>query len=289
MIEEDINDDLRFRTIYIAEIFITEDERGMVDSMLRKFYLPARTVMLKFGEANLPKNLKDKAKSYPHEEVPILHLVMPNEEFGIAKGNKGKVVRIVGAVGDNPLIATASYEDDANSANTLGITNETIPNDDFGYVITEGTLLGIDTSAFTVGQLLYLGATGSIIGTAPVAPLHAVRLGQVLRVQLNAGSMYVRIDNGYEIGELHDVRDTTTTGSYGDLLVKSGSIWVNSKQLTGSYGLTGSLQATSFTGSLFGTSSFATSASYAGNASNATSASYALSASYAMSASDIPG
>ena len=90
LIEEDINDDLRFRTIYIAEIFITEDERGMVDSLLRKFYLPARTVSLKFGEQNLPKNLKDKAKSYPYEEVPILHLVMPNEEFRIAKGNKGK-------------------------------------------------------------------------------------------------------------------------------------------------------------------------------------------------------
>jgi hypothetical protein len=90
LIEEDVNDDLRFRTIYIAEIFITEDERGMVDSLLRKFYLPARTVSLKFGEQNLPKNLKDKAKSYPYEEVPILHLVMPNEEFKIAKGNKGK-------------------------------------------------------------------------------------------------------------------------------------------------------------------------------------------------------
>ena len=50
LIEEDVNDDLRFRTIYIAEIFITEDERGMVDSLLRKFYLPARTVSLKFGE-----------------------------------------------------------------------------------------------------------------------------------------------------------------------------------------------------------------------------------------------
>ncbi len=48
--------------------------------------------------------------------------------------------------------------------------------------------------------------------------------------------------------------------SYGDLLVKSGSIWINSKQLTGSYGLTGSLTATSFTGSLLGT---AATASYA--------------------------
>jgi len=191
-----------------------------------------------------------------------------------AQINKGKVVRIVGAVGDNPLIATASYQDDNNSANTLGITYQNIPNDDFGYVITEGTLLGVNTNAFTAGQLIYLGATGSIIGTAPVAPLHAVRLGEVLRVQLNNGSIYVRVDNGYELGELHDVKDTSTTSSYGDLLVKSGSVWINSKQLSGSYGLTGSLNATSFTGSLLGTSSYAT------QALNATTASYVATASY---------
>lgn len=158
-----------------------------------------------------------------------------------AQINKGRVVRISGATGDNALIATASYESDGLSANTLGITNQDIPNDSFGYVMTEGTLIGINTDTFSAGQLLYLGATGSIIGTAPVAPLHAVRLGQVLRVQTNNGSMYVRIDNGYELGELHDVVDTTTTSSFGDLLVKSGSVWINSKQLTGSYGLTGSL------------------------------------------------
>lgn len=198
--------------------------------------------------------------------------------------NKGTVVRISGAVGDNPLIATASYTDDFNSANTLGITNENIANDRFGYVMTEGKLLGIDTSNFTVGQLLYLGATGSITGSAPLAPLHAVRLGQVLRVQLNNGSMYVRIDNGYELGELHDVLDTTTTSSYGDLLVKSGSIWISSKQLTGSYGLTGSLQATSFTGSLQGTASWAQSASQAISSSIAISSSYALTASFALNA-----
>jgi hypothetical protein len=211
-----------------------------------------------------------------------------------AQINKGRVVRISGATGDNALISTASYESDGLSANTLGITNQDIPNDSFGYVITEGTLIGINTNAFSAGQLLYLGAAGSIIGTAPIAPLHAVRLGQVLRVQTNNGSMYVRIDNGYELGELHDVVDTTTTSSYGDLLVKSGSVWINSKQLTGSYGLTGSLNATSFTGSLLGTSSYTTSASQAISSSFATNASsslstisssYALTASYAVSAS----
>jgi len=204
--------------------------------------------------------------------------------------SKGIVVHITasGNSSDIPRVITASYENDSNSANTLGIANETIANGAEGFVMTEGVLKGIDTSTFTSGQLIYLGATGSIIGTAPVAPLHAVRLGQVVREQSNNGSIYVRIDNGYELGELHDVRDTTTTSSYGDLLVKSGSIWINSKQLTGSYGLTGSLTATSFTGSLFGTASYATqalSASYILNAVSASYATQALSSSFALTAS----
>lgn len=206
-----------------------------------------------------------------------------------AQINKGVVVRISGATGDNALISTASYETDGVSANTLGITRENIANDSFGYVLTEGTLLGISLDpalGYTAGQLLYLGANGTITGSAPIAPLHSVRLGQVLRAQQNNGSMYVRIDNGYELGELHDVRDTTTTSSRGDLLVKSGSVWINSRQLTGSYGLTGSLNATSFTGSLFGTASWSENAITASfvTASNVvgtvTSASYAVSASF---------
>jgi len=220
--------------------------------------------------------------------------------------NKGLVVRITGSnnASDIPRIVTASYENDNNSANTLGITAENISNGSTGYVITEGVLTGINTTAFISGQLIYLGATGSITGSAPRAPLHAVRLGEVVREQSNNGSIYVRIDNGYELGELHDVVDDTTTGSYGDLLIKSGSVWTNSKNLTGSYTLSGSLStndgitaitinATSVTASLFGTSSWANqavTASYV-TASNVygpfgsnsiLSSSYALTASYAL-------
>jgi hypothetical protein len=182
-----------------------------------------------------------------------------------AQIDRGKVVRIVGASGDNALIGLADYTNDNLSANTLGILTENIPNDSFGYAMTAGTLIGVDTTAFTPGQLLYLGSSGSIIGTAPTAPLHAVRLGQAQRIQLNNGSIDVRIDNGFELSELHDILDTTTSGSYGDLLIKSGSLWVTSKTLTGSYQLTGSLTANSITSSLFGTSSWAQ---------NAVSASY---------------
>ena len=164
--------------------------------------------------------------------------VLNNSGYNIAKG---VVVRISGSnnSSDTPRIVTASYENDNNSANTLGITTTAINDGANGYVITEGILTGIDTNNFISGQLIYLGATGSIIGSAPVAPLHAVRLGEVIRSQQINGSIYVRIDNGYEIEELHDVKITSPTT--GDLLIRSSSVWINSKQLTGSYELTGSL------------------------------------------------
>jgi hypothetical protein len=154
--------------------------------------------------------------------------------------DKGMVVRITGSVGDNPLIVTASWNNELGSANTLGIATETIANDAFGMVITEGVLLGVDTQGMTAGQLIYLGANGAFTTTVPTPPSHSVRLGEVLRVQQNAGSIYVRVDNGAELEELHNVIDTSTDASYGDLLVKSGSLWKNSKQLTGPYAITGS-------------------------------------------------
>ena len=224
---------------------------------------------------------------------------------------KGVVVHITasGNSSDIPRIITASYENDNNSANTLGISAESIANGSTGYVTTEGVLPGINTSAFTSGQLVYLGSAGSITGSAPLAPLHSVRLGQVVREQAINGSIYVRVDNGYELGELHDVRDFTTTSSYGDLLVKSGSVWINSKQLTGSYVITGSLTISGsstftnigpaiFSGSVASTSGFtgsfqgtASSAVYSLNSDRAISSSYAFSstsASFASTASIIP-
>jgi hypothetical protein len=158
--------------------------------------------------------------------------------------DKGTVVRITGAVGDNPLIGVASLLTEGQSANTLGIAAENIPNDSFGLVITEGVLYGVNTSGMTAGQLIFLGANGTFTTSYPVAPNHGVRLGEVLRVQQNQGSIYVRVDNGSELGEAHDVYDTTTNSSYGDLLVKSGSVWINSKKLNGDYEVTGSLTIT---------------------------------------------
>ena len=155
--------------------------------------------------------------------------------------NKGTVVRIIGATGDSPLISPAHPTSEENSANTLGIATQDIPNDSFGLIITEGILLGVNTDGMTAGALLYLGSNGTFTTTKPTPPNHGVRLGEVLRVQQNNGSIYVRIDNGMELDEAHDVIYTNI--SNGDLLVRSGSVWHNSKNLTGSYYITGSLNA----------------------------------------------
>ena len=145
--------------------------------------------------------------------------------------------------------------------------------------------------------MIYLSPTtpGYITNVKPQAPQHTVILGYVVYAHANNGIIFVKVDNGYEIDELHNVRIDTGSLTSGQLLVRSGSVWVNSNQLTGSYGLTGSLQATSFSGSLFGTSSWATNsvtASYITSsnvqgpfgADSILSASYALTASYALNA-----
>ena len=178
-----------------------------------------------------------------------------------AVGNisKGQVVRISGANGNNLLVTTASYFSDQYSANVLGVATADIANNALGTVVTDGEISGIDLGAFAAGDLLYLGNLGNLTNVAPVAPLHAVRMG-VVEKNVTNGVAYLRVDNGYELNELHDV--TYVNRQVGDLLIVSNSVWYNTKQLTGSYGLTGSLDATSFTGSLLGTASYAKTASY---------------------------
>jgi len=120
---------------------------------------------------------------------------------------KGSAVYVSGATGDNALISLASATSDPSSSKTLGLTAESIATDAFGYVIEAGYLTDIDTSAAAAGAAVWLGNTpGSIVFvTPPAEPSHAVYLGVVVRVQSNNGSILAKVQNGYELDELHDV------------------------------------------------------------------------------------
>lgn len=195
-----------------------------------------------------------------------------------------QAVRISGAQGNRVKVALAKGDGDANSLDTLGLVTENILNNESGFVTTYGLVRGIDTrgnlqnETWSEGDQLYLSPTtfGGLTNIPPTAPSHSVRLGYVVQSSPN-GSIFVKVDNGYEIDELHNVNINTASLSYGDLLMYDTQVWYNTKQLTGSYSLTGSLRitgsivATSLTSSLFGT------ASWAYSASRATTASYILS------------
>lgn len=120
---------------------------------------------------------------------------------------KGQVVYVTGADGTNALIGLASASTDATSSKTLGIVANTMTNNAFGYVIENGQLSGIDTSAATAGSSVWLGATaGSIVfDTPPAEPNHHVYLGVVTKANPSTGEILVKVQNGYELDELHDV------------------------------------------------------------------------------------
>jgi len=89
-IQNDDEDDLRFRTIHIAELYIAENQKGNVDTVVRKFNLKAKVLPSMFPKAEFPKELQDLIKDKPHEDVPVLHAVMPNEMGGIYENNINK-------------------------------------------------------------------------------------------------------------------------------------------------------------------------------------------------------
>jgi len=120
---------------------------------------------------------------------------------------KGQAVYVTGADGTNALIGLASATAEATSSKTLGIAANTMTNNAFGYVIENGQLSNIDTSAAAAGSSVWLGATpGSLVfNTPPAEPNHAVYLGVVTKANVSTGEILVKVQNGYELDELHDV------------------------------------------------------------------------------------
>ncbi len=160
----------------------------------------------------------------------------------VAKNNnpstltRGTVVRIVGADGNNPLIDSASFINEELSANVFGMLSEDVLTNGFANVVVLGKVTGLNTVNFPAGELLFLSSSGTYSTASVTPPSQSVRLGQVLRQNVNQGSIYFRAENGYELGELHNVIDTANTT--GELLAfTSGSYGLWKNQSIGNLGL----------------------------------------------------
>lgn len=142
---------------------------------------------------------------------------------------KGQIVYISGAQGNRVAVKLAQADSDANSAHTIGFVAETITAGGEGWVQTTGPLYKLNTFGTTAGDTVYLSPTtpGTWTTTKPVAPNHMVIVGFIERVSATVGSIYIKVDNGYELDELHNVKITSVAN--GDLLQydSTGPFWKN--------------------------------------------------------------
>jgi len=121
--------------------------------------------------------------------------------------SKGTVVYITGGQGNLPTISKALATGDSTSAQTYGVVQTDITNMNNGYVVVAGRLIDLDTQAYANGTQLYLSSTtaGAWTSTKQYAPDHLVYVGIVVRSHPTQGVVEIKIQNGYEMDELHDV------------------------------------------------------------------------------------
>jgi len=159
-----------------------------------------------------------------------------------------QAVRVSTAQGQRLGVALAQANNDNNSADTIGLVVETIDNNQEGMIYVVGEIDGINTTGslqsetWADGDVLYLSPTtaGRITNVKPVAPQHLVVIGYVVYAHANQGKIYVKVMNGFELGELHDV--DTTGATNGQVLKYNGTIWTAQTDLNS--GVWGSITGT---------------------------------------------
>jgi hypothetical protein len=133
---------------------------------------------------------------------------------------KGTVVGFAG-VGSNNVLSVAPYLADGSlpSLYILGVMAEELPDSGAtGLCCVWGNVSGIDTSAFSVGDILYASPTvaGAFTNVKPTAPDNVIPMAAVLISSATAGDIFVRptIEQQKYYGEF--TRTTNLTAALAD-------------------------------------------------------------------------
>lgn len=141
----------------------------------------------------------------------------------------GQVVYLSGAQGQRPAVRLAQANTEATSIETFGIATENIAAGAEGFVTTFGKVNDFNTSSFAEGAVLWLSPTvaGGLTATKPSAPNHLVQIGYVVKSHASSGQIFVKIQNGYELDELHNVLITSPTNGQVLTYNSASAIWTN--------------------------------------------------------------
>jgi hypothetical protein len=146
-----------------------------------------------------------------------------------------QAVRVTGAQGQRLKVDLAQATTDNLSAETIGLVTETINNNQEGFITTSGLIRNINTTGslqsetWADGDILYLSPTvaGQVTKVKPVAPNHLVIIGYVIHAHITQGSIFIKVDNGYELDELHNVKIDTPANNNLLAYTSATEIWEN--------------------------------------------------------------
>ena len=145
---------------------------------------------------------------------------------------KGQVVYITGSSGTHLLVELADADSESTAASTIGIAMGNITSGADGNILVAGYLEGLSnlpTASFTDGAALWLSSTaGGWTTTRPTQPAHGVFLGWVVtNSNGSAGRAYIKVINGQELQELHDVLITSPTNGQVLTYDSTSGLWKN--------------------------------------------------------------
>jgi len=144
--------------------------------------------------------------------------------------SKGQAVYVNGSDGTNMTVAKASNASEATSSKTFGLMNGNTSSGALNTVVTEGLLGGLDTSSATAGDPVWLGTSGNLIfglANKPVAPAHLVFIGIVEQAHATTGKIFVKVQNGFELEELHNVSISSAANKQVLQYDSATSLWKN--------------------------------------------------------------
>ena len=87
-IEEDKDDIIKFSARHIKEIYITENDKGFIDTIYRKFKMTAKAAFERFGKDNISRDLAVKFQKTPFDDVELVHVVRPRSIYNPSKLDK---------------------------------------------------------------------------------------------------------------------------------------------------------------------------------------------------------
>jgi hypothetical protein len=126
----------------------------------------------------------------------------------------GDIVYVTGATGNFPTVAKAKA-DAAATMPAFGMVIAAAANNAFTTVQFDGVVTGLDTSAFTEGDVVFTSAAtaGAWTATEPLHPYLSQAVGVVTKVNAGAGEVQVFVSQYHEGDDSGTNRDTYKIGA----------------------------------------------------------------------------